>query len=733
MVSAYFLAFNPMVSKYTYRFQTRKVAANDAVFLNWGYEEDPPMALPLAESDESNRYFIQLYHRAATQADLSGKRVLEVGCGHGGGASYLMRTLHPASYTGLDMNRASIAFCRERHNLLGVEFVQGDAEMLPFPDHSFDAVINVESSGAYRDFSRFLAEVARVLRLGGHFLYADLRPRSSIAEWEEALASAPMRMLSHEVINAQVLRGLEENTQRLLDLMDHLPTFLHRGGLKLAGVKGTGFYRAMQRGKYSYRMYCFTTIEASGPGGIAPCRDHQHVAASHGHGGCRRLSTWTMTREAITKGVGSSDGFLDRCRGSDITRFRCAGRRFVSISHPSYADHVLHEARLKYVKSNEYEPIRAVTGTNLLTDEGESWAAHRGVLNPTFARRHLNGIVDLMIDPITDVTDALATGARFDMHQTMVETTLQVVANSLFSQDFGPLVQSMNALATRGMRHGERLQRFGLWGLMPRAAYSALHWLAFSGLCLPPPLRDMQNFTLTIDRAVNAVIDKRLAHPTDSADLLNVLLRADGGTWPRQRIRDEALTFMFAGHETTANAMSWFWYLMALHADARDRMLAEMDDVLGARRPTAGDLDRLPWTTACLQEAQRLFPLGVLGRRAIEDDVIGGHRIRRGTTVLIPIDHIHHDLRWWPDPETFDASRFLQEAKDRPRSAYLPFGGGRRICIGQSFALMEMVLIAAIMSQRFAFDLAAGHRVEFEMTFTVRAKYGVHLIATSRS
>ncbi len=165
----------------------------------------------------------------------------------------------------------------------------------------------------------------------------------------------------------------------------------------------------------------------------------------------KRLSTWTMTREALTVGFNDGDGFLDRTRGSDITRFCCAGRRFVSISHPDYVDHVLHEARLKYVKSNEYEPIRAAAGINLVTDEGDSWATHRGVLNPTFARRHLNGLVDLMIDPITDVTDALRTGTQFDMHQTMVETTLRVVSNSLFSQDFGPLVQTMDDLATRGL------------------------------------------------------------------------------------------------------------------------------------------------------------------------------------------------------------------------------------------------------------------------------------------
>ena len=157
---------------------------------------------------------------------------------------------------GPGLNPDAIAFCRRRHNLLGVDFVRGDAEKLPFPDQSFDAVINVESSAAYPHFSRFLAEVARVLRPEGHFLYADLRPRDSVAEWEETLAGAPMRMLSREDINTQVVRGLEKNTPRILDLISRLPTYVQRIGREYSGVKGTGFYRAMQRGKYLYRMYC---------------------------------------------------------------------------------------------------------------------------------------------------------------------------------------------------------------------------------------------------------------------------------------------------------------------------------------------------------------------------------------------------------------------------------------------------------------------------------------------
>ena len=448
-----------------------------------------------------------------------------------------------------------------------------------------------------------------------------------------------------------------------------------------------------------------------------------------------RLSTLTMSREAITIGFDAGGGFLGRTRGHDIARFRCAGRRFASITHPDYVDHVLHRARLKYVKSNDYEPIRAAAGINLLTDEGDSWAAHRATLSPTFARRHLNELVDLMIDPIERVTSDLpAPGVEFDMHATMVEATLRVVANALFSQDFGPLVHSMKDLTTRGLRRTERLGRLGLLGLMPRPVYDALSWCTFSGVPLPPPLREGQKIALALDAAVNNVLEERIAQPTDSADLLNVLFQADNGTWPRKRVRDEALTFMLAGHETTANAMSWFWYLMSCNHDARDQMLAEIDDVLGGRRPTAADLTRMPWTTACVQESQRYYSaVWIVAREAIEDDIIDGHHIRPGTTVIIPIHHIHHDARWWPNPEEFDPTRFFGDtAKDRPRSAYLPFGGGRRICIGQSFALMEMVLMAAIMSQQFRFDLRPGYPVELEATLTLRPKHGVQVIGRKR-
>jgi ubiquinone/menaquinone biosynthesis C-methylase UbiE len=170
-----------------------------------------------------------------------------------------VRTLRPASYAGLVFNADGIAFCRKRHDLPGLDFMHGDAEELPFADQSFDAVINVEASHAYPRLSRFLAEVVRVLRPGGHFLYVDFRGRSEFPDWEAALADTPMRQLPERVINAEVLRGMEKNSQRSLDLIGRqLQAFMRPFGRRFAGVPGTGLYRDIENGKIEYRMYCFT-------------------------------------------------------------------------------------------------------------------------------------------------------------------------------------------------------------------------------------------------------------------------------------------------------------------------------------------------------------------------------------------------------------------------------------------------------------------------------------------
>ena len=240
-----------------YPYLTRRLRSEEVLFLNYAFETDPPVGLPLEPGDEPNRACIQLYHHVTTQVDLRGKDVLEVSCGHGGGASWLTRTLHPASYTGLDLNPTGIAFCKKRHQVSGLRFVQGDAQTLPFPPQTFDAVINVEASHCYPDFPGFLAKVARVLKTGWHFLYADFRFRDQWAEWEKAIDNAPLEIVQTRDIRPEVLRGMEINAARSEALIcQRLPKFLHSLGRDFAGLPGARVYEALKSGELSYRSWC---------------------------------------------------------------------------------------------------------------------------------------------------------------------------------------------------------------------------------------------------------------------------------------------------------------------------------------------------------------------------------------------------------------------------------------------------------------------------------------------
>jgi ubiquinone/menaquinone biosynthesis C-methylase UbiE len=240
-----------------YPFLTRRLRGEDVFFLNYAFEQEPPMGITLSPDDEPNRACVQLYHHVASQVPLLGKDILEVSCGHGGGANYIARKFEPRRYTALDLNPAAIQFCEQHHRKDGLNFQPGDAENLPFESNTFDAVINVEASHCYPNFARFLAEVARVLRPGGHFLYADFRFAESRAEWEQALATCPLHLQHTRIINSEVLRGMDRNSARSLQLIArHLPKFLHGLGRDFAGVQGSRIYNALVSGELTYRSYC---------------------------------------------------------------------------------------------------------------------------------------------------------------------------------------------------------------------------------------------------------------------------------------------------------------------------------------------------------------------------------------------------------------------------------------------------------------------------------------------
>ena len=245
------------VSRRWFDFISTRDSGRHMLFMNYGYDAEQPAQLSL--EDESDRYCIQLYHRVAGAVDLAGLKVLEVGSGRGGGASYIKRCLGPASVLGVDLAPSAIAFCREHYDVPGLAFEQGDAEALALPDASFDAVLNVESSTCYEHPERFYAEVVRVLKPGGHFLYADVRARGDVPEWEQHLAGTELEKLEEEDITARVVAALDRDSRRRARLIaEHAPWGLRRVFLEFAGVQGSNyFYDAMKRREKVYRRYLF--------------------------------------------------------------------------------------------------------------------------------------------------------------------------------------------------------------------------------------------------------------------------------------------------------------------------------------------------------------------------------------------------------------------------------------------------------------------------------------------
>lgn len=455
-----------------------------------------------------------------------------------------------------------------------------------------------------------------------------------------------------------------------------------------------------------------------------------------------QISGIGVAHDMLVHGLTSFTRIADTAIGDgDIVKWRSGHRHIFAITHPDYIEHVLREHADRYEKSVEYQLVSVVLGRSLFTDDGASWRRHRTMINPLMSRRHLNGMVELMIEPIESYVAALdAQGSRFEveMVQDMTALTLDVVGAALFGHELGSVARRIGGAVTTGLRFGEIAARATIVAAPPgwsvRVLGSMIHHVPMP---VPLPVLDRaQGLMNTIDDMVWQVIRDREANPTEADDLLGLLLRArdDDGALSTKRIRDEATTFMIAGHETTANGLAWMWYLLGLNSEARERMYAEIDTVLDGRRPTADDIPALPWTTACLREALRFFsPVWMIPRSAVKDDVIDGHRIPRGSTVTVPVNSVHHDKRWWPNPEQFDPSRFLGDVpKTRPRFAYLPFGAGQRVCIGMSFALMEGTLIAALMAQHFRFDVVPGHPVQPEATLTLRPRDGVRMVARRR-
>ena len=409
-----------------------------------------------------------------------------------------------------------------------------------------------------------------------------------------------------------------------------------------------------------------------------------------------------------------------------LTRHLLFRRVFVANS-PEAARHVLLDRADNYVKSRIARRLLEPLGQGLLTSEGALWRRQRHTFAPAFHPKRIEAFTPAMVQAAADMLsgwDALPAGSVVDAAEAMAGLTLDIITRTMFSSDIRDRAAEVRASMVEYQRVGGRpslADLLGLPGWIPRVR-----------------ARRERNATAALDDIIFDIVERRRREGGPADDLLGLLLVAhdeeSGEGMSDAQLRDEIATIFTAGHETTANALTWTWYLLALHPQAEARLDAELGAVLGGRLPENADLPRLRYTRMVLEESMRLYPPAhTLSREAIADDEIIGRRIPAGSAVLVSPWLLHRHEKLWERPEVFDPERFAPErAAARPRYAYLPFGGGPRICIGAGFAMQEATLILATVAQRYRLRLAPGRRVEPMGLITLRPRGGLPMTLERR-
>jgi cytochrome P450 len=409
--------------------------------------------------------------------------------------------------------------------------------------------------------------------------------------------------------------------------------------------------------------------------------------------------------------------FLTHCARTygDVARLRFAHRRILLISHPDLIEEVLVANSRHFIKHFALRLNPLVLGKGLLTSEGDFWLRQRRLIQPVFVRSRIAGYAPAMVAAARRVTASWQSGEHRDIMVEMMRLTLAIAAKTLFDADVDDAAQDI--VAALQILQDSFINRFGAMLPLP--------------IWLPTPGNvRLRRAVRRLDDILFGFIRQRRAQNIDRGDLLSLLLNArdeEGSGMTDRQVRDEAMTLFLAGHETTALALSWTWYLLAQHPDVEEKLAAEVRQIVGARDPTVEDCPRLQYTEAVVLESMRLYPPAyVIGREAIDDCVIGGYQVRRGSTVMMSQWVVHRDPRLYGDAERFRPERWSEAAtKALPKFAYFPFGGGPRLCIGNTFAMMELVLVLAAIAQRFYFRMQSGSPVTPMPTFTLRPRPGI--------
>ena len=414
-----------------------------------------------------------------------------------------------------------------------------------------------------------------------------------------------------------------------------------------------------------------------------------------------------------------------RRRYGDVVRYRLGPRIVHLVCHPDHVRQVLVTQQHCYDKETPSSArIRGICGESLLTGNGDFWMRQRRLIQPVFQPQAMAAYHDEMVRATADLLGRwqtlAAAGRPIDVASEMMRLTFTIIGRALFGADVGGDVEAVERAATTVLAH----------------TYRRLEHVVPLPLWLPTPGNIRFRRALAVlDRLVLRIVAEQQRAKDQQAgpafDLVSRLSQlrddaTDAGMTNRQ-LRNETITLLLAGHETTANALTWTWHLLGKHPEAASRLRAELQEVLADRPPTFDELPKLRYTRQVIQEAMRLYPpIWIMERRVREDDEIGGFRIPAGTTVAVSpyVTHRHPDF--WNEPERFDPERFTpEEVARRPPLAYFPFGAGGRLCIGNHFALMEAQIIVAMLGRHFRLDPVADVPIVPQPRITLRSKHGL--------
>lgn len=415
-------------------------------------------------------------------------------------------------------------------------------------------------------------------------------------------------------------------------------------------------------------------------------------------------------------------GFLQEMASyGDVSHMAARGMHFYLINQPELIHDVLVTHDRSFIKSRALQAARRLLGDGLLTSEGEHHLRQRRLVQPAFHRQRMAVYGQVMADYASRTAERwqiLGNGVTVDMSQEMMRLTLGIVGKALFDADVEGEAAEIGQALTEALHAVNRL-------LLPGGELAEK---------LPLPVNQRaEQARERLNATIYRVIRERRASGEDRGDLLSMLLEAvdeeSGSGMSDEQARDEAMTLFLAGHETTANALTWTWYLLAQNPAEERQLHAELDRVLAGRLPTMDDLPNLPFTRRVLSEAIRLYPPAyAIGRQAIEPYEVRDYVIQPGSTVFVSPYVMQRDPRYWFDFERFDPSRWTAEAQARrPKFSYFPFGAGPRVCIGEGFAWTEGILALATLAQRWQARLVLGHPVELDPLITLRPKHGMRM------